>query len=66
MFLLLGADVKTCLDVVVSLFYLNVVGNLFILIHRTSICTDVIMQRLLFFHFLTLNSLNLFIGVWMF
>ena len=47
MLLLSGTDVRTCLDVV-SLFYFIpiVVGKFFILIHRTSICTDVVMQRL--------------------
>ena len=47
MLLLSRTDVKTCLDVV-SLFYFIpiVVGKLFIFIHRTSIYTDVVMQRL--------------------
>ena len=47
MLLLLGTDVKTCLDVIsLSYFISIVVGKIFIFIHRTSICTDVIMQRL--------------------
>ena len=68
MLLFSGTDVKTCLDVV-SLFYLIpiVVGKLFIFIHRTSICTDVVMQRLhLFMTEFLLGSLNLFIDVHMF
>ena len=47
MLLFSGTDVKTCLDVV-SLFYFIriVVDKLLFFIHRTSICTDVVMQRL--------------------
>ena len=47
MLLFSDTDVKTYLDVV-SLFYfiLIVVGKLFTFIHRTSICTEVLMQRL--------------------
>ena len=68
MLLFLGTDVKTCLDVV-SLFYFIpiVVGKLFIFIHKTSICTDVVMQRLhLFMIEFYLVSLNLFIEVHIF
>ena len=39
MLLHLGTDVKTYLDVIL-LFYFIFVETLFILIHRTSICTD--------------------------
>ena len=47
MLLLLGTDVKTCLDVISLIHLISiVVGKLFTFIHRTPICTDVIMQRL--------------------
>ena len=52
------------------LFYWNVDGKLFIFIHRTSICTDVIMQRSYLFIYswieFYLASLNLFMEVHIF
>ena len=50
MLLFSGTDVETCLDVVFLFYFIPiVVGKLFIFIHKTSICTDVVMQSLYLF-----------------
>ena len=58
----LSTGVKTCLDVI-SLFLLLsiIVGKLFTFIHRTSMCTDVIMQRLHSFIYSSIELLLTFI-----